>query len=109
MLLLARMWCCAAPPGGSPPGKNGFNTEDALTVSPFKWALVGFMVFYMFLDGIQLTHPMSYLPDYFEDNGLSQTYVGANTFCLYLGNVVGMLFAPHLSHHFGNLVRVPQE
>ncbi|KAL3904825.1 MAG: hypothetical protein SGPRY_011144 [Prymnesium sp.] len=60
--------------------------EDALTVSPFKWALVGFMVFYMFLDGIQLTHPMSYLPDYFEDNGLSQTYVGANTFCLYLGN-----------------------
>jgi len=105
------MWaaCCGA---GGVPGevlldKDGKaisdEEEQAPKVSVYQWALVVSMIFYQFLDGLQMTQPISYLPDYFEDNGLSQTYVGLCTFALYFGMLCGNLTSPPISDYFGNL------
>jgi len=79
--------------------------QEADTTKPTFWqkATVGLMVFYYFLDGLQMTQAISYLPDYFEAHGLDQTFVGLCTFGLYFGMLLGMGLAPKASDKFGNL------
>ena len=77
------MWAACCGIGGLPNevllDKDGRPIDDISEEPPktsmMQWTLVGFMIFYTFLDGLQMTQPISYLPDYFADNGLSQTCV----------------------------------
>lgn len=70
-----------------------------------EWALGACVAFYYLIDGFVLTQCISYLPDYFEANGLSQTFVGLSTFVQYFGMCWGALASNWAANTFGSVVR----
>eukprot|EP00966_Prymnesium_polylepis_P198723 4605828-Prymnesium_polylepis.1 len=79
--------------------------EDPPPMTSAQIALGACVAFYYLVDGLVMTQSISYLPDYFEAQGLSQLFVGLSTFVQYFGMCFGALACNWSANYFGSVVR----